>query len=304
MSITYKDMISVVSQGLQSCLEPQLDEPRVLRHNFSPPHSNFSRPCPVPQKPNLSPRHKLEEKFHNGENNKTFKNDCNDPNYKNGHLGGFNILQCLTNTSQNCNEVVYVHPLDKRSASSLSSKSLEMCTESLGSESGSETSESSDDFSSHAWEKEKIQPLTCRVFTKKMDRSHSFPPPLTSITDSEGVQVRPHRENGRLIIKATPVSSCITYLQAERGDGRLRLSLLKECSVDCQKEEDDDEEEVTEAEAEEECCTDGSEDMEENRGTVGCEIGIGELPRPTRCKEGGHGNKGMPGWGLFRVAIS
>ncbi|OWM89373.1 hypothetical protein CDL15_Pgr024121 [Punica granatum] len=32
----------------------------------------------------------------------------------------------------------YVHPLGKKSASSLSSKSLEVCTESLGSETGSE----------------------------------------------------------------------------------------------------------------------------------------------------------------------
>nr|AFK46160.1 unknown [Lotus japonicus] len=59
---------------------------------------------------------------------------------------GWSFLQALTKpTSSNCNkeedDKVYVHPTVKRSSSLLSEKSLEMCTESLGSETGVENVE-------------------------------------------------------------------------------------------------------------------------------------------------------------------
>ncbi|XP_059660507.1 protein FANTASTIC FOUR 1-like [Cornus florida] len=364
---------SVVCQGLQSCLEPRLVEPLVLRHKLSPPKSNSSQSFSWPQMPSsmqLQPEPQETPNHENDDNkNKTneIKNDqskncdnnsgCGDgdsKNSSNGDLGGWSFIQALTNTSPNCKEVtesekVYVHPLVKRSSSMLSNKSLEMCTESLGSETGSDISESSDEFTSFSSESQKfraIQRLKSRQFAKKLNRRGSFPPPLSSISGSDSVQVRPHREGGRLVIKAVAVSSCSSYFQAERVDGRLRISLLKECCVDSEEEEEEEEvgsdevvvveehdrvhEDEAEAEADgEEEYFDGDDDGDDDDddddddghdddedggdgdywsegigGKSGSENEVGELPRPSRCKESGSGSKGMPSWGPLWVAIS
>lgn len=278
-------------------------------------------------------------------------NDYNDSDLesiKSSKEGGWNFIQALTDPSYNTketdqNEKVYVHPLVKLSASALSSKSLEMCTESLGCETGSDIS--SDEFSSFSWETQKMQQLpsdeyssqseqlydlssslsinknrsTYRKFTKLNSAKGGFPPPLTSISGSNGVQVRHHREGGRLIINAVVVSSCRTYFEADRTNGRLRLSLRTECSADCdcmtnkkdeevhdtgyeeQVVEHEDISELAEDQVEEDCW---EEDMDENKTKVDTEIDMGEFPRPSRCKEGGRGGKGMSNWGPFWVAIS
>ncbi|KAA8543232.1 hypothetical protein F0562_021273 [Nyssa sinensis] len=308
-----KAMSSIVCQGLQSCLEPRLVEPRVSRHKLAPPKSISSPSFPCPQKNSNNEEN----------NNKTGKRN------NNSDLGAWSFIQALSNTSHNHKEVtenekVYVDPLAKRSSSMLSMKSLEMCTESLGSETGSDISESSDEFCSLSSQTDKFQAIKrskSREFTKNLCRSRSFPPPLSSICGLDSVQVRPHREGGRLVIKAVTVSSCSTYFQAERIDGRLRLCLLKDCSLNCHKEVARDEEKVNNEEEhdEEHENDDKVEDVDDddagggdevdddhsNRGKVGCEIGIGELPRPSRCKEGGaSGNKGMSNWEPFWVAIS
>ncbi|XP_038708110.1 protein FANTASTIC FOUR 3-like, partial [Tripterygium wilfordii] len=170
-------------------------------------------------------------------------------------VGGWSFLQSLTKTSEIENEKVYVHPL-RSSSSKLSTKSLEMCTESLGNETGSNCSESSDEihFTSSLEQLDNCEssPKYYKnwVTEKRMKCSASFPPPLTSICRTNGVQLRPHREGGRLVLKAESVSSCITYFEAERSDGRLRLRLLQNCSPDCNhdheakfEEEDEEEEE-------------------------------------------------------------
>ncbi|KAL7226640.1 hypothetical protein ACSBR1_021687 [Camellia fascicularis] len=72
-----------------------------------------------------------------------------------------------------------------------------MCTESLGSETGSDISERSDEFTSLSLKSENTH-LTERSkaekFSKKLTSSASFPPPLTSISGSDNVRVRPCRE--------------------------------------------------------------------------------------------------------------
>uniref|UniRef100_A0A5B7AC38 FAF domain-containing protein n=1 Tax=Davidia involucrata TaxID=16924 RepID=A0A5B7AC38_DAVIN len=266
-------MSSIVCQGLQSCLEPRLVEPLVLRHKLA------QSPCMLQQQEHLENSQ--------SEENKNSKSKSND----NSDLGGWSFMQALSITSNNTKEVtekeVYVHPLVKRSSSTLSTKSLEMCTESLGSETGSEISESSDELSSLSSESHKfqaIQPSKSLQFTKKLNHRGIFPPPLSSISGSDCVQVRPHREDGRLVMKAVTVSSPNTCFQAERVDGRLRLSLLKDCSLNDDDDDDDDDHGEYE--------------------NVGCEIGIGEIPRPRRCKESGCGNEGMSNWEPFWVAIS
>ncbi|XP_055834090.1 protein FAF-like, chloroplastic [Solanum dulcamara] len=136
----------------------------------------------------------------------------------------------------------YVHPLDKRSISSLSEKSLEICTESLGSETGSGSdcfpssptsmyedsdadkdnhhhhhhqqqysvvSKSSEDF--HVYNHSKISISSCR----------SFPPSLPSI------HMQSRRQNGRLILEAAFVPPK-NSLHAQRIDGHLLLTFINQ----------------------------------------------------------------------------
>ncbi|KVI03940.1 protein FANTASTIC FOUR 1-like [Cynara cardunculus var. scolymus] len=304
----------IVYQGLQSCLEPdQVTESFVFQQKNLPKSSSEHPP----------------QEFNNG-----------------GRKWSF--LQALENPSmavknlQDSNEV-YVHPMVKRSASALSTKSLEMCTESLGSETGSDVSESGDEFCSLSMEeRERVRAVRVskcyRSFDRKVHRGE-FPPPLTSISGSDGtVKVRHHREGGRLVIKAVSVSSCGTNFKAERINGRLKLSLLKDCSVNNESERveyenyeterinnenyeeggevesledeyvpsDDDDDVAVTAVAEEEEEEEGEEDGGGGgwRWKVGRPTGKGELKRLTRCKEGGNGNRVFANWRSSWVAIS
>ncbi|PHT80500.1 hypothetical protein T459_18552 [Capsicum annuum] len=150
-------------------------------------------------------------------------------------IGGWSFIQDLSNPKKDDYEEKeeYVHPTVKRSSNTLSIKSLEMCTESLGSETGSDISESIEEHSFFLSESENnnshLAPRSkCKELGKKRDRiTTSFPPPMPSLSRTNGVQMmRPHREGGRLILKATTVSAPKPYFKAERVDGRLRLSLL------------------------------------------------------------------------------
>src|SRR5262249_8143720 len=103
----------------------------------------------------------------------------------------------------------YIHPLVKRSQSSLSGKSLEICTESLGSETGSdgfssyppsETGEAEEDKEEEETEKEKVQayheaeedfavPKYNYSATSEKVLPRSFPPPLPSLTRHGGLSL-------------------------------------------------------------------------------------------------------------------
>ncbi|XP_024968630.1 protein FANTASTIC FOUR 3-like [Cynara cardunculus var. scolymus] len=291
-------------QGLQSCLEPpRRPDSSLLTHKSSP------RPPQLRQTPKPEP-------------NSVIGNKNN----------GWSFSDILENPSSNHvkTEEVYVHPMVKRSASALSTKSLEMCTESLGTETGSDVSESSDEFS---WEERErfggLRRSKARIFGRKVEshrRGGGFPPPLTSISGSDGtVKVRPHREGGRLVIKAVSVSDCGTKFEAERTNGRLRLSLLKDCCVIVESGRA----EMKNENGEEEVCGGGG-DVEESGGgwwwetdgsktNGGVRTAIRASNRPsklpssfedsnefglTRCKDSGNGNKGIGNWSLLRVVIS
>lgn len=149
----------------------------------------------------------------------------------------------------------YVHPLVKKSASSLlSEKSLEVCTESLGSETGSDgfssyTSSEAGDVDEEK-EEEQLVPLAAPpqqqkqqlFFSEKEEtvvvknnnysaskklQARSFPPPLPSLARSDGPSVHMHsrRENGRLVLEAVSVPAN-NFFHAQRQDGRLLLTLL------------------------------------------------------------------------------
>ncbi|KAK8679732.1 hypothetical protein V6N13_145168 [Hibiscus sabdariffa] len=136
----------------------------------------------------------------------------------------------------------YIHPLVKRSASCLSEKSLQICTESLGSETGSDgfssypPSEAGDVEEDRKEENQHgvlHQPKTACFddeddqprIVKKSPQYGSFPPPIPSLSLEDGASVRmeTHRDNGRLVLEAVSVPWKNNFL-AQRQDGRLVLT--------------------------------------------------------------------------------
>ncbi|CAN0856642.1 Protein FANTASTIC FOUR 3 [Linum grandiflorum] len=195
-------MGTVVCQGLQSCLESQIAESRTLRLRLSAPKSDSS---------------------------------------------GWG---CLTDPTHFIKpDSFFPQPSSKRSvSSSLSEKSLELCTENLGSETGADQQLSDYLFSSAAPSSEGIigkansdEKATVAVIKSKTaarrrgcgsGSGNGFPPPLTTMRGPELIQVRPHREGGRLVMKAVKSQSPPSCFQAERIDSRLLLHVVVDHSVD------------------------------------------------------------------------
>ncbi|KAJ0054409.1 hypothetical protein Pint_03338 [Pistacia integerrima] len=300
-------------QGLQSCLEPCFEEPRVLGLSLAPPNSLDTLKTESHTEDNNS-------FIHANTKTNTNSHDCDVKSEQVVDLGGWSFLKCVNYTSPNTEtDKVYVHPLVKRAATSLSTKSLEMCTESLFSETGSDqVSQNGDDISMFLPEAEpeicytKQEPTkpppSLSFVTKRTNRCASFPPPLTSVA---GVQVRPHREGGRLVLEAVTVSPSHTYFHAERRGGRLRLCLIRDVSDKAEEEEEEEEEEAEaeeefgeeeeefgEEEVEDEEEADWGEDIEGNNKKIKGE----NLRMPSRCKEGERGNKGLLNWKPYWVA--
>ncbi|KAK0604193.1 hypothetical protein LWI29_013008 [Acer saccharum] len=150
-------------------------------------------------------------------------------------------------------EKPYIHPLVKRS-SSLSKKSLEICTESLGSETGSDvfssypSSETEDDKEINEQQQQQQQQEAqemsfdvedVHVHTPKYNyvvgnkkscsQSRSFPPPIPSLLsreDGASIRMQSRRDNGRLVLEAVSVPTTNNF-KAQRHDGRLVLTLIK-----------------------------------------------------------------------------
>ncbi|MED6183762.1 hypothetical protein PIB30_040746 [Stylosanthes scabra] len=168
-----------------------------------------------------------------------------------------NTLNYFSESSKEKEAEPYVHPQVKLSSIRMSPKSLELCTENLGNESGtdimlefftsSEQSTSSSTQCFGANNKNK----------KKIAKTKSFPPPLTTMRGSESLQVRPHREGGRLVIELTKApstssSSSSSCFRAQRSHGRLRLSFL-EYPEEEEEEETEEMEEEGEGKQEKRC---------------------------------------------------
>ncbi|XP_027351057.1 protein FANTASTIC FOUR 2-like [Abrus precatorius] len=297
---------SSVCQGLQSCLEPRVIEPRVLSLKLAPP--NFSQPSAsaITKTNTVSSPSNSEKPLIN--------NEC-DTKDTIPNVGGWSFLQSLSHCNNKTEEQVYVHPTVKRSSSMLSEKSLEMCTESLGSETGSNAGESSDEISLFYFDTSNTTTLNTNCESKRVNRACNFPPPLTSITDLGGVHVMPRREGGRLILEAVASPSPRPYFHAERGDGRLRLSLFESFSVSDGEEEVGDSEEGVDEEDEgenekkkEEGEGCGEEDngvedeLEECVENVEGEMGVKKFARPrSRCKQSG--NRDIFGDGLANLSF-
>ncbi|KAF8394427.1 hypothetical protein HHK36_020635 [Tetracentron sinense] len=300
-------MSSTIFQGLQSCLEPHFVEPGTFRLKLASPKPHFSHSHGFPLISD-SDTQKLGEKSYSEENSN---------NISNSDLGGWSFLQALTNTSHTPKETeekdkIYVHPFIKRSSSTLSKKSLDLCTENLGCETGNDISENSS-FTSSSSEFESgssptREPLKFQqLLGHKKVNCRNFPPPLTSISSRGRVHVRPHREGGRLVIKAITIN---TNFQAERGDGRLVLRFSKDFGLNFHSnaaeeeiEVDDDDEEEEEVVVEEEDVYLG-EELEGDDENVGGEMGMENFQKPSRCMEDGRGKEGGLIWEPLWVTTS
>ncbi|XVF69276.1 hypothetical protein PTKIN_Ptkin11bG0068100 [Pterospermum kingtungense] len=220
--------------------------------------------------------------------------------------GQFDIWSSIISQKEDSSKSLsppYIHPLVKRSASSLSEKSLQICTESLGSETGSDgfssypPSESGDMeedkeedqglLQQQKQEKPLVPQLTCfdeeprilkynyDVVGRKSPEYRSFPPPIPSLSRKDGaaVHMKTRRDNGRLVLEAVSVPLQNNFL-AQRQDGRLVLTFANTTPSKTESEVDEVmnvEEEAEEVEELEEVF----ESFEEEEDTVS-EIDIDE----------------------------
>ncbi|RDX65301.1 Protein FANTASTIC FOUR 3, partial [Mucuna pruriens] len=192
-------------------------------------------------------------------------------------------------------ESMYVFP--KQSSVRLSPKSLEMCTENLGNETGSDMIESdiqllsSSASSSECGEAQTKTNLNLGNKIRKAREARNFPPPLTTIRGSESIRVRPHREGGRLVLQLTKLSPCF---HAQRSHGRLRLCFWTQDNNDPEYQTEDNENELQEQD--EEGVDDAAEidrgwELEyEHTNCIGRNTWRLEnnYERLSRCKEGDH----------------
>ncbi|XP_062216145.1 uncharacterized protein LOC133916481 [Phragmites australis] len=120
----------------------------------------------------------------------------------------------------------YVHPLVRRSSSLLTQKSLEICTESLGSETGSDGFSDADSATDHSCPgSDDEREESADEVAARAPAPRAFPPPLPSLARRTvgALQMRQHRQDGRLVVHAVPMPSS-TLFRAQRSGGRLLLS--------------------------------------------------------------------------------
>ncbi|XP_047313478.1 protein FAF-like, chloroplastic [Impatiens glandulifera] len=136
----------------------------------------------------------------------------------------------------------YIHPLSNKSSSALSNKSLDICTESLCSETGFDSFSSSylssgqEDLEYNHHTKNKSKPQVMNIITSP---SRSIPPPLPSLVgggNGSSLVMQSRRLDGRLILEAVSLPSSKSCFQTQRLDGRLLLKLEKSLSVDDKEE--------------------------------------------------------------------
>ena len=212
-------MATMVYRTLQSCLDSNLVDQRTL----------IFPPFDLPLKPSFPDSSKT--LIHSDSDQCQIQ--TNSPPNSGASTGGWNFLQSLDadHTPVSKPESVYVHPLAKRfNPTGLSDKSLKLCTENLGNETGSDiiennifSPETDDEDLQRKWERKSHSYSNSHSHS----HSHEFPPPLTTISETESFRVMPHREEGRLIIAAVRAPARLPCFQAERSEGRLRLCFVK-----------------------------------------------------------------------------
>ncbi|XP_060201038.1 protein FAF-like, chloroplastic [Lycium barbarum] len=137
----------------------------------------------------------------------------------------------------------YIHPLVKRSTSSLSIKSLEICTENLGSETGSDgfssyspsengdVEEDKDEQQQQQYCPQSFEELGVVKYNYSKRSSSfpkSFPPPIPSLARGDNkpsLHMQSRRQAGRLILEAISIPPRNLF-HAHRHDGRLLLNFV------------------------------------------------------------------------------
>lgn len=155
----------------------------------------------------------------------------------------------------------YVHPLARRNSSLLSEKSLKVCTESLGSETGSEgfssytpleihedsnsDSKSGDDQPLIYNEESQVGVGMVRYHSfirsrKSLSQAKRFPPPIPSLShggSGRSLHLRRHCHDERLVLEAVSILS-MNVFHARRQNGRLLLTLDAPQPIDEKKQEE------------------------------------------------------------------
>ncbi|KAJ0230264.1 Protein FANTASTIC FOUR 3 [Hirschfeldia incana] len=228
----------VYQQGFQSS---QLNEPWALRLRLSSPTPHFSQPFGLALKSHL-----LDSNAKDTQN----RNDGK-PAASSGPVdsSSWSFLESLASGSSSSSlskttekEKTYVQR--PSSSRSLSNESLALCTENLGSETGSDVTDVEDLFSLSLSDVQtkKVEVTTTETRTLKIKKGcpSDLPPPLTSMRGSHCIQMRPHREDGRLVMTATKASPLNRCFQADRSNGRIRLFILKDKEEMIEPDEYDD----------------------------------------------------------------
>ncbi|PPS15717.1 hypothetical protein GOBAR_AA04852 [Gossypium barbadense] len=176
---------------------------------------------------------------------------------------------------------------EQESFNCLSEKSLEICTERLGSETGSdgfssETGEVEEDQHLQHQKQETLEPMMMPCFhgekattvkysydAGKKSPNPSFPPPIPSLSGKGGAsrRLKTHRDNGKLVIEAVSMPSLNNFL-AQRQDGRLVLTFANTTAPSEAQEEESKEV----GELEEEFENFGEKEKEEEEGEEESEI--------------------------------
>ncbi|KAI4385799.1 hypothetical protein MLD38_003792 [Melastoma candidum] len=187
----------------------------------------------------------------------------------------------------------YVHPMVKRSKSCLSTRSLEICTESLGSETGSDgfslypasevgDMEAEDGPEEHQQDRlspqaadfdvdEFYMPKYNHARTAEKMRPLSFPPPIQSLATGNGggsLSMHSRRDSGRLVLEAVSIPLEKNF-EARREEGRLVLAFMNnnESYCDDNKDVDEDEDKLV-MEMDEEISGEQEEPKEDKEGVV------------------------------------
>ncbi|KAM0921530.1 hypothetical protein ACQ4PT_006815 [Festuca glaucescens] len=172
----------------------------------------------------------------------------------------------------------YVHAAPvRRSSSLLTQKSLEICTESLGSETGSDGFSDADRSCPGSDDDADCEDSgATEVAAAGAVPPRAFPPPLPSLARRTvgSLQMRQHRRDGRLVVEAVPVLSN-TLFRAQRLGGRLLLSFADTAAPASDEEKDTLDQEPDQQEAEEET---EEEVQVVDRGTV-VEVKVSTQPQ-------------------------
>ncbi|ESQ49447.1 hypothetical protein EUTSA_v10022430mg [Eutrema salsugineum] len=312
-------MATVVYQGFQSYFhESQHFEPRALRLRLSSPNN--------PQLSTPLKSHFIDSSITPQDNTTTTNAaslSSSGPN-SDSNSESWSFLDPLSNSSSDDKEKTTLSPYvpSPSSRRTLSDESLALCTESLGSETGSDVINDQDLFlvSSELQTMETRTSTTTSVSSRqgrKRNAMDSLPPPLTSMRGFGCIQVKSHRENGRLVMTATkppPRNRCLQ----DRSNGCVRLAILIDSderieteTKDEEEEEEEEEEEIIEIERDNEEEIPEYEEKEEEEVEEEVEekeeievMGIEKIQRSKRCHEVDQENRGFRNWESFCVATS